>query len=356
MKIGLVSSYVPFINGGARFIVEWLEEKLVEHGHQVERFYLPFEDDPATMLGQHLAFRLLKIESCDRLICFRPPAHVIDHPDKVLWFIHHIRAFYDLWDTPHRHLPDDADTRALRADVTAIDNRTLREARAVYTNSQVVADRLKAFNGIEAAPLYPPIFRPERFTPGEHGDEIVMISRIEPHKRQELAILAMNHVRTGVKLRLVGRASSPEHAVTIRTLIQENGLERRVIFDDAWATEADKARHLTGCLATAYLPKDEDSYGYPSLEAGHSQKAVITTSDSGGVLELVQDSVNGFVTAPEPEALAQAFDILFRDRLSARRMGEANLERMAELKIDWDHVVERLTAAYPPPPAAAGRP
>ena len=44
MRICLVSSYVPFINGGARFIVEWLEEKLREHGHEVERFYLPFID------------------------------------------------------------------------------------------------------------------------------------------------------------------------------------------------------------------------------------------------------------------------------------------------------------------------
>ncbi|MDO9245520.1 MAG: glycosyl transferase family 1, partial [Phenylobacterium sp.] len=35
MKIVLASSFVPFINGGARFIVEWLEEKLLEHGHEV---------------------------------------------------------------------------------------------------------------------------------------------------------------------------------------------------------------------------------------------------------------------------------------------------------------------------------
>jgi glycosyltransferase involved in cell wall biosynthesis len=352
MKLGLVSSYVPFINGGARFIVEWLEEKLREHGHEVERFYLPFVDEPSTMLGQHLSFRMLRFDNCDRLICLRPPAHVIDHPDKVLWFIHHIRAFYDLWDTPHRHLPDDAETRSLRREITAIDDATLREARAVFTNSQVVADRLKRFNGVDATPLYPPIYRPERFTPGDYGEEIVMISRVEPHKRQELAILAMNHVRTGVKLRLVGSASSREHAHTIRTMIAENGLERRVIFEDAWATEDDKARALTACLATAYLPKDEDSYGYPSLEAGHSEKAVITTSDSGGVLELVQDSVNGFVAEPTPESLAEAFDILYRDRLSAKRMGQANLARMAALKIDWDHVVEALTAPYPPAGAA----
>ena len=41
MRIVLASTFVPFINGGARFSVEWLEEKLREHGHEVERFYLP---------------------------------------------------------------------------------------------------------------------------------------------------------------------------------------------------------------------------------------------------------------------------------------------------------------------------
>ena len=30
MRIVLASSFVPFINGGGRFIVEWLEQKLIE--------------------------------------------------------------------------------------------------------------------------------------------------------------------------------------------------------------------------------------------------------------------------------------------------------------------------------------
>jgi hypothetical protein len=36
MKFGLVSSAVPLIQGGGRFIVDWLAPKLVEAGHQVE--------------------------------------------------------------------------------------------------------------------------------------------------------------------------------------------------------------------------------------------------------------------------------------------------------------------------------
>ncbi|MBL2923149.1 glycosyl transferase family 1, partial [Klebsiella pneumoniae] len=90
-------SYVPFVKGGARFIVEWLEPKLREHGHEVERFYLPFSDRPEALLEQIAAYRLIDLTaSCDRLIAFRPPAYVLPHPHKILWFIHHIRGYYDL--------------------------------------------------------------------------------------------------------------------------------------------------------------------------------------------------------------------------------------------------------------------
>jgi hypothetical protein len=52
MKIVLASSTVPFIKGGGRFIVDWLEEKLIEYGHEAERLWLPFEDRPDKLLGQ----------------------------------------------------------------------------------------------------------------------------------------------------------------------------------------------------------------------------------------------------------------------------------------------------------------
>src|SRR5688572_13629685 len=106
MRIILASSFVPFIHGGARFIVEWLETKLCERGHEVERFYLPFVDN-SDLLEQIAAYRLLDLSSHgDVLVAFRPPAHVLRHPNKVLWFIHHLRAFYDLAGTPYQGYPE----------------------------------------------------------------------------------------------------------------------------------------------------------------------------------------------------------------------------------------------------------
>ena len=345
MKIAIASSFVPFVHGGGRFIVDWLQQKLIEYGHDVERFYLPFVDRPEDLFDQILAFRLIDLgSSCDRLIAIRPPAHVIRHPNKVLWFIHHIRSLYDLWDSPYRFVPDSPSGRAIRAAIMDLDTRTICEAQRVFTNSQVVASRLKNFNGIAAQPLYPPILAPERFRNDGYGDEIVIICRVELHKRQWLLVEAMRHVMTPVKLRICGTSMNSSHLDLVRTAIIEHRLESKIVFEDRWISEEEKIERLAPALAVAYLPQDEDSYGYCSLEAAHAHKAVLTTDDSGGVLELVTNGVNGWVMPPEPIALAEAMDRLFVDRAKTARMGEANNRRIRELRIDWDTVVELLTS------------
>ena len=101
-RIGLISSAVPFIFGGGRFIVDWLEEKLRESGHSVETIYIPTTDDPDSIIEQLAAFRMMDLdEHFDLVITFRPPSHMVKHRRKVCWFIHHIRVFYDLWDSEY---------------------------------------------------------------------------------------------------------------------------------------------------------------------------------------------------------------------------------------------------------------
>jgi len=343
MRIVLASTFVPFINGGARFIVEWLEEKLREHGHEVERFYLPFTDNPEDLLEQTAALRMMDLSAAgDRMICFRPASHVLRHPHKILWFIHHIRAYYDLWDSEYAP-PKTPRVRAVRESLHRLDTTAISEARRVYTNSRIVADRLKTFNGVDAEPLYPPIFQPERFRCDGYGEEIIAVCRMEPHKRQHLLIEALAQTTTPVKLRLCGRASSSDYAARLRTIAESAGVGDRLVLEDRWISEAEKADLMAGALAVAYAPLDEDSYGYPSLEAAHAEKAVLTTCDAGGVLELVEDGKNGFVCEPSPAALAERFDELYRARDLASRLGRANADRRRALRIDWDHVIEALT-------------
>ncbi|WP_225927215.1 glycosyltransferase family 4 protein [Pseudomonas ekonensis] len=345
MKIALCSSFIPFIKGGGRNIVDWLASTLIEAGHQVEVVYLPEYDAPPDILFQQMmALRWVDLQAADRVICFRPQAHLIPHPHKILWFIHHIRTFYDLWDTPYRDFPDDAKNRAIRQSLMEVDTLAMGEAKTVFSNSKVVSQRLKTYNGIDSEVLYPPVFQPERFFCAGYNDEIVYICRLEHYKRQHLLIEALSYTTTPVRLRILGTGASPDYGNALRQTIESCNVADRVTLEDRWISEEEKVEHLSQCLAAAYLPVDEDSYGYPSLEASHAQKPILTTSDSGGVLELVLDGHNGYVAEPTPESLANAMDKLYRDKNVTQTMGRNASQRLVDLKISWAQVLERLLA------------
>ncbi|VTU19005.1 glycosyltransferase family 4 protein [Variovorax sp. PBL-E5] len=344
MKIALCSSFVPFVNGGYRNIVEWLEAMLLEAGHRVERVYLPEADEPELLFKQMAAYRFVDLSAADRIICFRPQSHLIPHPHKIVWFIHHLRVFYDLWDSPYRSFPDDAKYRGIRDALRAADTAALAEAQRVFSNSSVVSERLRRYNGVDSEPLFPPVYKPERFHHRSMNDEIVCICRIEHHKRQHLLIEALSQCRTPVRLRIAGRSSGPDYPQQLARQVAAHGLGDRVVLDERWISEEEKENHLADCLAAAYVPLDEDSYGYPILEAAHARKPILTTTDAGGPLEFVRHGHDGLVSDPAPDALAAAMDRLYADRAEARRMGEEANARIDALHIGWPHVLERLLA------------
>ena len=345
MKIGLVSSAVPLINGGYRFIVEWLCEQLVARGHEVEVLYIPSTDDLDQILPQMVAFRTIKLdEYFDRVITFRPPAHLVQHPKKIVWFIHHFRRFYDLWDTPYRDFSDDVSLRALRTAIVAADTRALESAHRLYTNSRVVGERVKRFNGLDSEVLYPPILHSESFRSGLYGDEIVSVCRMEHHKRPHLLIEALGLTKTQVRLRLCGSTDNPHYVEQLRQAAERLGVQERIVIENRWISEDEKVARLETALACAYVPFEEDSYGYPTLEAAHAERCTVTVSDSGGVPEFVIDDINGFVAEPTAAGLAAVFDRLYGDRTLARRLGGAARARIGELGVEWDTVIAKLLA------------
>ena len=190
-------------------------------------------------------------------------------------------------------MPDTSENRSLREMIIQTDNEHLREAQAIYTNSNIVAGRLKKYNGIDATNvLYPPLDRPELFGLGEYGDYFFYPSRMTAAKRQHIAIEAMSHVRSPFKLVLAGRPDCDDYGRELDRLIAKHGLEDKVV-RLGWISEEDKARWMNGALAAVYIPFDEDSYGYVTLEAFHAHKAVLSFTDAGGVDELVVHNRNG---------------------------------------------------------------
>ena len=347
MKVILASSVAPFNEGGSTLLVEWLGEMLRERGHELDVLNIPFDPACGAVLEQMVALRLLDIaQHGDRLITIRTPSYLLRHPSKVLWFIHHYRGAYDLWGTRYQGIPDTPEGLRYRDSIMAADNLAFAEAKAIFSNSRVVADRLKRFNGVDAEVLYPAVPNPGRFHCAGFDDYFLYVSRLTHHKRQWLAIEAMRHTRTPVRLIIAGPPDpgSEPYAQELASMVEKYGLDKRVTIIPRWISEELKISLLAHSLSALYIPLDEDSYGFPSLEAHHSRKPVITAADSGGTRELVIDQHNGIVADPSPQAMAAAMDELFVDRKKAERMGEAGIERIAALGISWDVVLDRLLA------------
>jgi len=344
VRVIIASTTVPLIDGGGRLIVRWTAEAMRAAGHEVEEFYLPFPTDPRPSLSAMVGLRATPFAgSADRLIAIRWPAHVIRHENKATWFIHHYRQLFDLWHTPYRGVPANAEGVAYREALRRIDTLALGESRDLFTNSLIVRDRVREFNGLEAEPLFPPLGGDtSRFHTQGYGDFIFYPSRVTPIKRQLMAVKAMHHTTTPVKLVIAGKPDSALFGREIREYVRQHDLEDKVELRFGWLEEDEKVALLAQCLALAYLPLGEDSYGYPSLEASHSAKAIVTLQDSGGALEFVRDGIEGRVAEPNPQALAQVFDQLYEDKAAAERMGQHSFARREELNIAWPHVIRRL--------------
>jgi glycosyltransferase involved in cell wall biosynthesis len=347
MKIAVLNVQAPFIRGGAEYLADSLTDKLTEAGHEVEQVRIPFKWYPATTISEHMmSCRLLDLRAGqpDLVIALKFPAYLAPFTNKKVWLLHQFRQVYELWGTPFQDMPDGPEEQRLRAMIVAADNRSLREARAVYTNSRIVADRLRRFNQIEAdGVLYPPLRHPELFICGEPGDYFFYPSRLNPMKRQALAIEAMQRVKSRFRLILAGLPDQSGYEQELAALAQRLGAQDRVQFL-GWVSEEEKSRLMAHAVAALYLPHDEDSYGYVTLEAFQSSKPVITCMDSGGTDELVEPGRNGLIVEPTPEALAAAMERLWARQARTREMGRAARETLRERGIEWGHIIERLVA------------
>ena len=218
MRVAITTVQVPFLTGGAEMHADGLCHALRRAGHEAEIVRVPFKWYPAQTIPQQiLACRLLDLTESmgtriDRVIGLKFPAYLIPHPDKVLWILHQHRAAYDMWDQHWGDLYGAPSGAEAREAIRSADTRLIPEARRVFANSRNVADRLRRFNGIEATPLYHPPPLAELYRSEAQGDYLLMPSRFNGPKRQDLVVEAMGHTRQPVRVVFIGGADNPTWA------------------------------------------------------------------------------------------------------------------------------------------------
>jgi glycosyltransferase involved in cell wall biosynthesis len=226
--------------------------------------------------------------------------------------------------------------RARRTCVRAVDNYLLTRVSKRFVQSETIRARLRRFNGLDADVLHPPA-PPRAYRCDGYGDYLFFASRLTPLKRADLLLQAMARPEaSGVRCVIGGDGEQRAELVALAARL---GLTDRVTFEGRLDDDALVA-HLGRCRAVVFPPKDED-YGFVTIEAFVSGKAVITTTDSGGPLDLVKDGQNGLIVEPTADALAAAIARVMDSPSDAERMGQQ--ARRDAAPITWPATVAKLT-------------
>jgi glycosyltransferase involved in cell wall biosynthesis len=342
-RIAVVTSSPPFVEGGHLVIARELVRACRESGHEADLVITPqnrFGRQGAAYLAAWLTDVSIAADGgpVDHVISLRYPAFAVRHPRHTCWLNHTMREYYDRWPAFSASIswPNRAKESVRRALIHRADRHCLlHRVQRRFAISATVQARLARWGGIPADVLHPPApARPYRCE--GYGDYVFAVSRLTPLKRFDLLLEALAQpAAEGIRAVIAGEGEARDQLLAQRRRL---GLQGRVEFVGR-VDEAQLLDHLARCRAVAFTPLDED-YGFVSVEAFASQKAVITCADSGGPTELVTHGVHGLVCEPTAAALATGLRRVMDDAAEAERMGRAAAARAATLR--WDATVARL--------------
>ncbi|MEM0338009.1 MAG: glycosyltransferase [Candidatus Caldarchaeum sp.] len=175
---------------------------------------------------------------------------------------------------------------------------------------------------------------------GREAVVIAHVGRFMEQKNHSLLLRSFAHVRseTPVYLWLVGDG---ELRPAMEQLAQELGVADRVRF---WGIRSDVA-DILNAADIFVLPSKWEGNPLSVMEAMATGLPVVATA-VGGVPELVEEGVSGFLTPNEDaDAFTNALQRLVDNAELRRRMGEAALRRARE-KFDIRHTVRAYEALY----------
>jgi glycosyltransferase involved in cell wall biosynthesis len=345
MRVLVATSSMPFVAGGNVVIARELVDALRRSGHESDLLITP-SNPFGSQISAYAANWLTRVTEdglgrpIDRLVTFRYPSFALRHPRHICWLNHRLREYYDLWGRVQAGWPRRFryQNRLKRMVLHRFDKYLLNHnVRKLYVQSGTIKQRVERWgHHHQAEVLYPPPpFREYRLD--VYGNYIFAISRLEHHKRIDLIIRALAACRTDVRLKIAGGGNG---AAGLLALTRELQLENRVEFLGE-INEAEKLYHYANCRLVYFAPFYED-YGFVTLEAFASSKAVITTTDSGGPAELVKSGETGIVTAPDPVALAREIDTLWEERGMIERLGHQAAEFARPFC--WENIVDRFVS------------
>jgi glycosyltransferase involved in cell wall biosynthesis len=229
---------------------------------------------------------LTRPETCH--VCF------CSNTTRLLWMYHAYMEYESLPRVVHRLLP------WLVTPMRTWDFLAAQRVDYFLANSRNAQKRIAKFYRRDSVVVHPPIDA-SRFEPvDEHDDYFLIVARLQPYKRIDLAVGACS--RLGLPLRVIGEGLDRARlralaGPTVRFLGQRS--------------DEDVAVAMARCRA--YIQPGEEDFGLAPLEAQAAGRPVIAYR-AGGALETVKEGISGvFFDEPTVECLAQTLSELRDD-------------------------------------------
>jgi len=193
--------------------------------------------------------------------------------------------------------------------------------------SELSRKRIKRYYGREATVVHPPV-ETERFSVGEAGDSLLIVSELVRHKRLDVALEAARRAHSPI--RVVG--SGPEQEA-LRAAYPEAEFLGRMSDEDLASLYAS---------ARAVVVPSMEEFGITAVEAQAAGRPVIAAG-SGGALETVLDGRTGLLaTLDDVDSFQQAIEHI--DRLDfdpAEAVRNANRFSVAAFQLRLSQEVTR---------------
>jgi glycosyltransferase involved in cell wall biosynthesis len=369
----LTPSHVPFMMGGAERLWSDLCCAINQTGkHQSDIIKIPAPEATFwSIIDSYRKFHELNLDHFDMVISGKNPCWMTKHSNHHLYMLHPLRGVYDTYhlfnlpievesnNTMICYISKACDQNVCTSDLFSLleefrmsggedpvqislpspllrkilhrfDANAMKDIRGFSAISKTVATRVEYYHGNTDVKILPP---PSNLQGGKscNGNYFFTYSRLDEAKRIQMLIDSFKLCKLTNEFRIAG--SGPMHY----DLIKSAEGDSRILFLGRLSDEA-LSDELSGCLAVPFIPYQED-YGLVTIESLARGKPVITTLDSGGPTEFIQDGINGFVSEPNIESLANAFQ---RASKIVDREKMASAARESVSMISWQRVMDGI--------------
>mgnify|MGYP000728303927 CR=1 FL=1 len=198
---------------------------------------------------------------------------------------------------------------------------SIRKMDVVVANSENVRNRIKKYIGIDAIVINPPIDT-DRFKWLGQEDYYLSLARLEPEKRVDLVVRAFMKMPDK---KLVVASGGSEFA---RLVDMAKGYKNITFL--GWASDEDIYKAVGNCIATIYIPIDED-FGMSPVESMSAGKPVLGAAE-GGLLETIVNGKTGvLLDRVSIESISRAIQIMSKDKcLEMRKDAEERAKNYSE--------------------------